>query len=69
MNNRVIPADEFIYLYQKNHLNKQEDFTKEKVDDYLSLFINFKLKVEEAKSRGYDTTKAFIENTIITKKS
>lgn len=61
VNNRMVSTDEFIYLYKKNHQNKQEDYTKEKVEEYLNLFINFKLKVEEARTRGLDTTKAFIK--------
>ncbi|HOX82682.1 MAG TPA: peptidylprolyl isomerase [Chryseolinea sp.] len=54
-------ADEFFYLYKKNHQNKQVDFTKEKIEEYLNLFINFKLKVTEARKRGMDTTKAFVK--------
>ncbi len=54
-------TDEFFYLYKKNHQNKQNDFTKEKIEEYLDLFINFKLKVTEAKKRGMDTTRAFIK--------
>lgn len=57
----TITADEFIYLYKKNHQNKEQDFTKAKIDEYLSLFINFKLKVQEARHRGMDTTKSFIK--------
>jgi peptidyl-prolyl cis-trans isomerase SurA len=53
-------SSEFIYLYKKNHQNKPEEFTKEKVKEYLDLFVNFKLKVMEARSRGMDTTQAFI---------
>jgi peptidyl-prolyl cis-trans isomerase SurA len=53
-------ADEFVYLYRKNHL-KPEDFTEQKVNEYLDLFTNFKLKVAEAKARGLDTTSSFIK--------
>ncbi len=53
--------DEFLYLYKKNHQNKQVDFTNEKIEEYLNLFINFKLKVTEAKKRGMDTTRAFMK--------
>src|SRR3981189_3232059 len=53
-------TDEFIYLYKKNHLQPQ-DFTDEKIDEYLNLFINFKLKITEAKKRGLDTTRAFVK--------
>ncbi|HWA35036.1 MAG TPA: peptidylprolyl isomerase, partial [Cyclobacteriaceae bacterium] len=56
--NKPVYTDEFIRLYKKNHL-KQSDFTEEKVNQYLDLFINFKLKVAEAKARGLDTTKEF----------
>lgn len=59
INKKATSVDEFIYLYKKNHPNKTTDFTPEKIDAYLDLFVNFKLKVEEAKSRGMDTTKAF----------
>ena len=57
----VVTADEFIYLYNKNHQNKEKDFTAQKIEEYLSLFINFKLKVHEAKKRGMDTTAAFVK--------
>jgi peptidyl-prolyl cis-trans isomerase SurA len=59
VNKKTVTADEFIYLYKKNHQNKPDEFTKEKIQEYLDLFINFKLKVEEARSRGLDTTAAF----------
>jgi peptidyl-prolyl cis-trans isomerase SurA len=60
VNKKPVTAEEFIYLYNKNHQNKTEDFTTAKVDEYLTLFINFKLKVEEARKRGMDTTASFI---------
>ncbi len=52
-------TDEFIYLYKKNHQNKPEDFTESKVNEYLNLFSNFKLKVSEARALGMDTTAKF----------
>ncbi|MDL5047647.1 peptidylprolyl isomerase [Oscillatoria amoena NRMC-F 0135] len=61
VNNRPVPVQEFIYLYNKNHQNQPEYYSRNKVDEYLDLFINFKLKVEEARSRGYDTTKTFLK--------
>ncbi|MBS1682345.1 MAG: peptidylprolyl isomerase [Bacteroidetes bacterium] len=51
-------AQEFIYLFKKNHPNAQQ-YTEAQVDDYLNLFINFKLKINEAHARGYDTTAKF----------
>ena len=60
INNRPVPADEFVYLYKKNHPDKKTEYTREKVNQYMDLFINFKLKVEEARWRGLDTTAAFL---------
>lgn len=54
-----VPASEFTYLYNKNHQGKPEEFTKEKITAYFDLFVNFKLKVKEAKDRGLDTTRTF----------
>jgi peptidyl-prolyl cis-trans isomerase SurA len=59
VNKKTVTADEFIYLYKKNHQSKADEFTSEKIQEYLDLFINFKLKVEEARSRGLDTTASF----------
>jgi peptidyl-prolyl cis-trans isomerase SurA len=59
VNKAPILSDEFIYLYKKNHQNKPEDFTEVKINEYLNLFINFKLKVAEARTLGMDTTAKF----------
>ena len=53
-----VSADEFIYLYKKNHPTK-EDLTEQKINEYLDLYINFKLKVTEARARGIDKTPEF----------
>ncbi|MDL5045564.1 peptidylprolyl isomerase [Oscillatoria amoena NRMC-F 0135] len=60
INQRSVLADEFIYLYRKNHPDKKADYTRDKVNQYLELFLNFKLKVEEARARGMDTTTSFL---------
>jgi peptidyl-prolyl cis-trans isomerase SurA len=52
-------TDEFAYLYKKNHQNKPDDFTEPKINEYLTLFTNFKLKVAEARAMGLDTTAKF----------
>jgi len=56
-----VSVDEFVFLYKKNHQGKKDEFTKEKIEEYLELFINFKLKVKEAESRGMHTSDAFIQ--------
>ena len=56
---KPVSTEEFVYLYRKNHQHKPEEFTEGKIEEYLTLFINYKLKVAEALSRGMDTTSAF----------
>ena len=48
-------SDEFIHVYKKNNFNNENAFTRPDIDSYLDLFINFKLKVSEARSLGLDT--------------
>lgn len=54
-----VPVSEFEYLFRKNHKNNPEAFNKKGVEEYLNLYINFKLKVSQAYARGLDTTAAF----------
>jgi len=58
INNKPVLKSEFEYIYNKNNSNNSLD--KKTLDEYVDLFVNFKLKVEEAKSQGIDTTKSFI---------
>ena len=54
-----VRASEFTYFYNKND---QEDLAEKKTfDEYIDLFINYKLKVAEAAARGVDTTKAYLD--------
>lgn len=48
--------DEFNYIYNKNHSITQNPLNKE---EYVPLFVNYKLKVLEAIEQGYDTMPAF----------
>ena len=52
-----VMASEFMYIYEKN--NQETAVDKKSMDDYLDLFVNFKLKVKEAEALGYDTTESF----------
>ena len=52
-----IMASEFMYIYEKN--NQESSLEKITMDDYVDLFVNFKLKVHEAQLQGIDTTEAF----------
>jgi peptidyl-prolyl cis-trans isomerase SurA len=46
-----------LYIYEKN--NQETSLEKKSMEEYLELFINFKLKVTEAIAQGVDTTEAF----------
>ena len=59
VNKKPVMIEEFIYVYRKNHQHNPEAFTEDKIEEYLALFINYKLKVEEALYRKLDTTAAF----------
>ncbi len=52
-----ISVEEFWNIYQKNNTEKAID--KKSIDEYLDLYINFRLKVNEAKSLKKDTVAAF----------
>ena len=56
---KPIMLSEFEYIFEKN--NQEAAGGQKSVDEYLDLFVNFKLKVTEAEHRGIDTTQAFIK--------
>ena len=57
INGEPVMATEFVYIYEKN--NQETSLEKKSMEEYLDLFINFKLKVTEAMAQGVDTTEAF----------
>ena len=57
INGQPVSAEEFLYIYEKN--NQAGAIDPKTMDEYLEMFINFKLKVTEAESQGIDTTAAF----------
>ncbi len=56
INGKKVPLSEFVYLYEKNNKQQQQPQT---IDEYLEMFINYKLKVADAEAAGIDTTAAF----------
>ena len=59
IDNQTVNKTEFEQIYWKN--KKEKIATKEDLDEYIQLFINFKLKVIAAEELGLDTTKKFID--------
>lgn len=56
-----VPADEFLYVFNKNQYNIDSISQRQEVLDYLELYVNFKLKVKEAEELGIHETDAFKE--------
>ena len=52
--NIPVDAREFLKAYNKNNIEKPTDKAKA-MKDYLELYINSRLKIHEAYTRGYDT--------------
>ena len=57
INGEPVMLSEFLYIYEKN--NQETSLEKKSKEEYLDLFINFKLKVTEAIAQGVDTTETF----------
>ena len=55
--NEKISKAEFIRIYKKN--NTVDTKESKNIDDYLGLFVNFKLKVHDAEMQGLDTVASF----------
>lgn len=56
INGKKVPLSEFQYLYNKNNTQQAE---KQSIDDYVDMFVTYKLKVADAEAAGIDTTAAF----------
>ena len=54
-----VRRSEFEYFYNKN--NSQEVAEEKTFDEYVDLFVNYKLKVAEAYRQGVDTTRAYLD--------
>ena len=50
-----VAVGEFQYVYNKNNVNNQADYSEKSLRDYLNLYENFRLKVKEAEALHLDT--------------
>jgi peptidyl-prolyl cis-trans isomerase SurA len=55
-----VPKSEFEYLYNKNN---SQQINPQNLDEYVEMFKLYKMKVEDAKAEGIDTTASFIKET------
>ena len=56
----AISANEFLRVYNKN-LNLVQDDSQKEVGSYLELFVNYKLKLAEAKVLRYDKDPVYLK--------
>ena len=59
IDDKDIPLEEFKSIFYKN--NHDTTITREYLEEYMDLFVNFKLKVTEAEELGLDTNPVFIK--------
>lgn len=59
INGQPVSRSEFEYSFNKN--NSDGVIDKKSVDEYVDLFVNYKLKVEAAKEARLDTLKSFLD--------
>ncbi|MEZ4985388.1 MAG: peptidylprolyl isomerase [Saprospiraceae bacterium] len=52
--NKPVTVEEFTYIYSKTN-GEKADFSKESLQEYLDLYVKFKLKVQRAKDMRLDT--------------
>lgn len=52
-----VRLSEFEYLFHKNNAQQTEP---QSLDQYVGMFVDYKLKVADAESAGIDTTASFI---------
>jgi len=55
----AVKASEFVRVYSKN-LDLVQDETQKDIDAYLELFVNYKLKIKEAKRLGLDKDQKYL---------
>jgi len=60
INKEEISVDEFMNVYNKN-IQLIEDEDQKGIDNYLELFINYKLKIADAKSEGFDKKQSYLD--------
>ena len=56
-----VQKSEFEYIYKKNNFSNKADYSRKSLEDYLNLYVNFRLKVKEAMKQGLDTNDRFRE--------
>ena len=58
VNGKPVHKSEFEYLYHKNNTQQLQPQT---VDEYMKMFVDYKLKVADAEKNGLDTMKSYVD--------
>ena len=58
INGQKVKLSEFEYMYHKNSDQQMQPLT---LDEYVDMFVNYKMKVLAAEEAGIDTTKSFLK--------
>ncbi len=57
INGKDVTLSEFEYLYKKNNSQQMQ---QQSIDEYVDMFVTYKLKVADAEAAGLDTAKTFL---------
>ncbi|MBS1658834.1 MAG: peptidylprolyl isomerase [Bacteroidetes bacterium] len=60
LSDEKVTAGDFVKVYQKTNVSGEADFSEQSLRDYLDLYVNFRLKVKEARDMKMDTTAAVL---------
>lgn len=58
-----ILKDDFVKMFKKNSSSTDGSISQEELDEYLELFINYKMKLSQARELGLDTLKSYKDET------
>lgn len=56
-----VQKGEFVRMFKKNSLSKDTVISQSELNDYLGLFINYKMKLAQARELGLDTMKSYLD--------
>lgn len=57
---QAVKVSEFDYIYNKNN-GKDADYSKSSLEEYLNLYVRFKLKVQAARDMRLDTIPSLVK--------
>ncbi len=68
MGNYPVTVGEFLYTYNKNNINNSADYSEKSLRETLDLYVNFRLKVQQALDLKMDTIKSLNDELLTYRK-